>query len=315
MGMIRASLPVLAMTAALGAGVGALAVLAGGDARQCRQADRALEARIAELEAELARRPAAFASPALSVPAAASVDAFGRHAGGQVPGNSASLPDAGRPDADQLLKDLLTLAWNDRRSFREKLDDFLAEHPDRDGIAIASKGVFDLGDNREVLPDDALAVLYLDQQDIAFRRVLAQVASMRGDNSLIDLHVAEAAAGLRSDVPAERQQALVELSRTRYSAAADLAAPLLRDPDTGVVLDALLALRATGNQRHVRYVEGLLDHPDASVSWLARDVVGDLQVLSDRARTRVADNELAAELPPLPVPVAAGSSQCRSGAG
>ena len=317
MGMTRASLPALATTAALGVGLGILGtMLAGGDARRCRQADGpALEARIAELEAELARRPAASAPPAASVPASSSRRPPGRYADAQGPDGSPNRPDAGRPDADLLLKDLLTLAWNDRRGFREKLDDFIAEHPGRDGIAIASKGVFDLGDNRDVLPDHALQSLYLDQQDADFKRVLAQVASMRGDNSLIELHVAEAAAGLRSDLPAERQRALVELARTRHVAAADLAAPLLRDPDTGVVLDALLALRATGNQRHVRFVEALLDHPDASVSWLARDVVNDLQVLSDRARTRVADNELVAELPPLPMPSAIAPSHCRQGAG
>jgi len=317
MGTTRASLPVLAMTMALGVGFGVLGtMLAGGDARQCRQADGpVLEARVEELEAELARRLAAFASPVVSVPAAAPRDGLGRYADARGPYGFPDRPDANRPDADQLLKDLLTLAWNDRRSFPEKLDDFLAEHPGRDGIAIASKGVFDLGDNRDVLPDGALESLYLEQQDPALKRVLAQVASMRGDNSLIELHIAQAAAGLRSNAPAERQQALVELSRTRHVAAADLAAPLLRDPDTGVVLDALLALRATGNQRHVRLVERLLDHPDASVSWLAMDVVTDLQMLSDQARTRIADNELAAELPPLPLPPAAGSSRCGPAAG
>ncbi|TWT19074.1 hypothetical protein FQY83_11935 [Luteimonas marina] len=312
MGTPRASLPALALTAALGVGFGVLGTrLADGDARQCPQADGpVLEARIGEREAERARRPAAFASPAVSVPAAAPRDGLGRYADAQGPYGFQN-----RPDADQLLKDLLTLAWNDRRSFAEKLDDFLAEHPGRDGIAIASKGVFDLGDNRDVLSDSALESLYLDQQDPALKRVLAQVASMRGDNGLIELHIAQAAAGLRSNVPAERQQALVELSRTRHVAAADLAAPLLRDPDTGVVLDALLALRATGNQRHVRLAERLLDHPDESVRWLAMDVVTDLQMLSDQARTRIADNELAAELPPLPLPPAAGPSRCSPAAG
>jgi|GEM_PF-708974 len=317
MGTIRASLPVLALTAALGLGFGVLGtMLAGGDARQCPQAGGpALEARIAELEAELARRPAALASPAASLSAAAPRGRFGRYADARGPDGLPNRPDADRPDADQLLKDLLTLAWNDRRDFPEKLDDFLAEHPGRDGIAIASKGVFDLGDNRDVLPDDALESLYLEQQDPDLKRVLAQVASMRGDNSLIELHVVQAAAGLGSNAPAERQQALVELSRTRHVAAADLAAPLLRDSDTGVVLDALLALRATGNQRHVRLIERLLDHPDESVSWLAMDVVTDLQRLSDQARTRIADNELAAELPPLPLPPATGSSRCGPAAG
>src|SRR5690606_40909283 len=60
MAMFRASLPALAITAVLGLGAGALAVvLAGGNARQCGSGDAsALAARVAELEAELARRPA-----------------------------------------------------------------------------------------------------------------------------------------------------------------------------------------------------------------------------------------------------------------
>src|SRR5690606_18169140 len=111
------------------------------------------------------------------------------------------------------------------------------------------------------------------------------------------------------------QQALVALARTRHVAAADLAAPLLGDRDTGVVLDALLALRATGNQRHVRLAEGLREHPDESVRWLANDVADELRILSEHARTRIHDDELAAELPPLPLPPAAGPAQCGRAAG
>lgn len=231
------------------------------------------------------------------------------------PAGSEQASVADRPDPDQQLKDLLTLAWSDRRSMREKLDDFLVEHPDGAGIAIASKGVFELAGNPAVLPDAALAELYLEQPDPAFRRVLAQVASTRGDDSLIELHVAEVAAGLHAVTPAERQQALVELARTRHVLAADRAAPLLRDRDTGVVLDALLALRATGNQRHVRMVEPLAAHPDTSVSWLAKDVAGQLRMLSEQARTRVDERELAAELPPLPLVDARSAARCASAAG
>jgi len=316
MAMSRASLPALAITAALGMGAGALAVvLAGGDARRCDAGDdNALVARIAELEAELSRRPAAFASPPVVLAAKRAGRGGVQAMGGQRQG--AGLPGAAEPpDVDQQLKDLLTLAWNDRRSMREKLDDFLVRHPDSEGVAIASKGVFELVDNRDVLPDTALAALYLEQGDPTFKRVLAQVASTRGDNSLIELHVAEAATGLHGASPAERQQALVELARTRHVAAADRAAPLLRDPDTGVVLDALLALRATGNQRHVPMVEALRAHPDESVSWLARDVVDELRMLSTQARTRIAERELAAELPPLPLAVAAGHGPCGAATG
>ena len=315
MAMFRASLPALAITAVLGLGAGALAVvLAGGNARQCGSGDAsALVARVAELEAELELRPAA--SPRTAVSA---VDGAGRgaaHAAGGGPQQARPLAVAPPADVDQQLKDLLTLAWNDRRGMREKLDDFIAAHPGSEGVAVASKGVFELAGNRDVLPDTALAELYLEQQDPAFKRVLAQVASTRGDNSLIELHIAEAAAGLHGATPAERQQALVELARSRHVAAADRAAPLLRDRDTGVVLDALLALRSTGNQRHVGAVEDLLDHPDESVRWLAADVGRDLRMLSSEARTRIDDGELAAELPPLPLAPVAGQAGCAATTG
>ncbi len=298
MALTRASLPALAVAAALGAGAGALTMtLAGGDARQCLQGAAATtDAASAQARPEPAA--VAFASPdATPAGTRRAVPAGGREAG-------AAVATAAPPDVDRMLRDLLTLAWNDRRDMRAKLEDFLVEHPGPEGIAIASRGVFDLAGNRDVLPGTALAELYLEQDDPAFRRVLAQVASLRGDNRLIELHVAEAGAGLRSTVAADRQRALVDLARTRHVAAADLAAPLLADRDTGVVLDALLALRATGNQRHLAQVQDLLQHPDEAVRWLARDVATDLRRLSDQARTRIADSELSAELPPLPLPPA-----------
>lgn len=289
----RDSLPRTLLATALGIAIGVLATLALVDTGPAdARADATVqEARVAPSDAGGVPRPVALAPPAshrTAAPAAGAAGAVGRDAPGL--------------DVDQALKDLLTLAWNDRRNMREKLDDFLVEHPDRVGVAVASKGVFDLADNRDVLPDDALAALYLDQHDSGFKRVLAQVASARGDNSLIELHVADVASGLHSTTPGERQQALVELSRTRHVAAADLAAPLLRDGDSSVVLDALLVLRNAGNQRHLAMVEGLARHDDASVRWLARDVADELRMLSDVARTRVSAREMASELPPLPLP-------------
>lgn len=203
------------------------------------------------------------------------------------------------PNVDQTIKDLLTLAYGDPRNFHEKVNDFLAENPGKEGVAIASKGVFDLADNRDVLPDHSLESIYLDQKDPDFRRVLAQVASMRGDNSLMERQITEMQSGLKSNSPSEKQKALVALGKTRYAGAANAIVPLLRDSDIGVKLDALLALRNTGNQSHLRYVEELVNHPNESVSWLAKDVVNNLQILSDVARTRVNGNDLAAELPPI----------------
>jgi hypothetical protein len=46
----------------------------------------------------------------------------------------------------------------------------------------------------------------------------------------------------------------------------------------------------------------LLNHPDPSVSWLANDVINNLQNLSSKARTRLNSTDIAAELPPLVTP-------------
>lgn len=291
----RASWPALAVAAALGAGATALATrLAGGDARQCPAAATAAPAIAAPAPATAGARPVA----------AAVADTSGHAVRGRA---RAGVPDpaysaARALDVDRQVKDLLALPPDGRRDMRGKLADFLAAHPDHEGIALASRGVASLAANRDMLPDAAIAALYLEQESPEFRRVLAQVASLRGDNRLIELHAAEAGLGLHAPQAAERQRALAELARTRHVAAADLAAPLLADHDTGVVLEALLALRATGNERHVALVDALRDHPDEGVRWLARDVAGELRMLSEHARTRVAARDLEAELPPLPPP-------------
>ena len=277
----------LAIAAGLGMGVGyMIAVRATADAAQQGQTGNTTSADTA-------------ASPASHALGHAPSRASARYADGPASGERRASPPS-TDDMDRMLRDLQTLAYGDRRSFAQKLDDLLAEHPGQDGIAVASKGLFDLADNHDVLPDRSLQSMYTEQKDPELRRVLAQVASMRGDNSLIERYIAEAASGLRSADAAARQKALVQLAKTRYAGAADMVTPLLRDEDAGVALDALLALRATGNQRHVRFVEDLVGHPDESVRWLALDVIAQLQVLSDLARTNIVGNELAAELPPVP---------------
>lgn len=205
-------------------------------------------------------------------------------------------------DGQQVLKDLSTTSDRDPRSFSEKVIDLLAANPSRENIAIASQGMMEMANNTERLPGHALQSLYQNQSTPELKRIAAQVMSMRGDNSLMDKQINEARAGLRSQTPAERQKTLVELAKTRYAGAADVIAPLLQDTDTGVKLDALLALRATGNQSHVHLIEGLLNHPDPAVSWLANDVANNLQNLSDKARTRVASTDIAAELPVMMAP-------------
>jgi hypothetical protein len=206
------------------------------------------------------------------------------------------------PDSQQQLKDLGTLSDRDPRSFSEKANALLAGNSSKEGIAIVSKSVFDLAENSEILPDYELESLYQSQSNPDLQRVIAQVMSTRGDNRLLEKQITKAQTSLSSENPAIRQQALVELGKTRYASAANAIAPLLQDGDNNVKLDALLALRATGNQSHVRLAEALLNHPDPAVSWLAKDVVNSLQNLSERARTQLASTDIVAELPVITAP-------------
>lgn len=203
------------------------------------------------------------------------------------------------PDIEQLRKDLSTRFIGDPRSFGEKLRDFVAENSHPQTIAIACKVVADLAENPDTLTNTELDSLYRNQTNSELKRVLAQVLSLRGDNSLMQLLVAEAQPGLHSSNPTERRQVLLELAKTHFAGAADAIAPLVEDSDPSVTLDALLALRATGNESHIRYLEKLLGHPDQSVSWLANDAYNQLQNLSTRARTRLIMADIVAELPPI----------------
>ena len=203
---------------------------------------------------------------------------------------------------DQAVKDLVTQTENDPRSLTEKINELLANNPSRENLAIASKSLYDMAENPTILPDYALSALYHNQTNPDIKRVAAQVMSLRGDNTLIEKQITDAQAGLNSPNPETRQKTLVELAKTRYHSAADAIAPLLQDKDIGVKLDALLALRATGNESHVYLVQSLVNHPDESVSWLAKDVISDLQILSDRARTQIASTDIVAELPVAEAP-------------
>lgn len=206
------------------------------------------------------------------------------------------------PDIEQIRKDLSTRFIGDERGFGEKLRDFVADNTHQQTIAIACKVVADLAENPDTLTNQELDSLYQHQTNPEFKRVLAQVLSLRGDNSLMEKQVAEAEAALKSDNPTERRKALLELGKTHYAGAADAIAPLVQNADTSVKLDALLALRATGNESHIHYVENLVNHPDPSVSWLANDAINTLQNLSTKARTKLNSADIAAELPPLTTP-------------
>ncbi|HEY0893192.1 MAG TPA: HEAT repeat domain-containing protein [Cellvibrio sp.] len=280
-----------------------------------REQVSALENRILDLELLLAQKEdeladARFFSAGVfgaADPSAQSGSGVTNHAPATVnaqpePARSELANNAASPDSQQLLKDLSTLSDRDPRSFSEKANALLAGNAGKENIALVSKGVFDLADNRDILPDYELESLYQSQTNPDLQRVIAQVMSTRGDNRLLEKQITKAQTNLSSDNPAIRQQALVELGKTRYASAANAIAPLLQDSDTNVKLDALLALRATGNQSHVRLAETLVNHPDPAVSWLAKDVVNSLQNLSERARTQLASTDIVAELPVIAVP-------------
>ena len=210
-----------------------------------------------------------------------------------------STDSAGPRDTQQILKDLATRNDFNPRTFSERINDFLSANPGKDNIALATKAVVDMADNADSLPDFELEAVYQKQTDPDLKRVTAQVLSMRGDNSLLEKQITESQTGLTSDSPEVRQQALIALAKTHYAGAADKIAPLLQDKNVSVKLDALLALRATGNESHVHFVQDLVNHPDASVSWLAKDVINNIQNLSEKARTRVSSNDIVSELPPI----------------
>ena len=200
---------------------------------------------------------------------------------------------------EQIRKDLSTRFIGDPRTFGEKLRDFVAENASQQNIAIACKVVADLAENPDTLTNQELDGLYHNQTNPEFKRVIAQVLSLRGDNSLMEKQVSEAQAALKSDNSAERRKVLVDLAKTHYASAATAIAPSLQDDDASVKLDALLALRATGNQSHISAIEQLVNDPDPAVSWLANDVIGNLQNLSDKARTKLTMSDIVAELPLL----------------
>ena len=113
--------------------------------------------------------------------------------------------------------------------------------------------------------------------------------------------VNEAQPALKSSNPIERSKMRIKLAKTHYAGAADAIAPLIQDSDATVTLAALLALRATGNESHIRHIENLINHPDQSVSWLAKDAVEHLQNLSSKARTKITSADIATELPVISV--------------
>jgi HEAT repeat protein len=105
---------------------------------------------------------------------------------------------------------------------------------------------------------------------------------------------------LKSQQPDDRQAALNELAKTRSVKAVEAILPYLQDPDTNVKLDALQALRETGNQKHAGLIQTLVNDPDPAVSSLAAEVQSQLKNLSSTARTTISRADIEDTLPPLP---------------
>jgi len=266
---------------------------------------QALEATISQLQSALAIRDAGPDGPPPSAaerknePGNAAVDADRTEPGAKASEVAVSGNATG---SLQILKDLENVSEADSRSYLEKLQELLSGTPTDEEVAIASRFVFNKAGDREGLPDYALQSLYANQHDADLRRVIAQVLSQRGNNTLLNNQIAETQARLTSPQPRDRQDALAQLAKLHSSKAVDAIAPLLQDPDTTVRLEALFALRDTGNQQHVHLVEPLLNDPDPSVRSLAGEVSGSLKNLSASARTRYSRSEIEAELPPIANP-------------
>jgi len=276
-----------------------------------REQIASLEKRVVDLESLLVQKDKALANARSSSWTSGSQTQTAAHlpanniqsaAGSPVLASNATPEESSTevvPDSQQILRDLSTKSERDSRSFAAKVNDLLAMNPSPENVALVSQGVVDTAGNPDLLPDHELEVLYQSQTNPEVKRVAAQVLSMRGDNTLIEKQISGAEAALHSENAAERQRAVMELAKTRYAGAANAVAPLLQDSNIDVKMNALLALKATGNQSHIPLVESLAHSSDPNVSWLANDVINSLQNLSDRARTRVTSSDAVAELPIL----------------
>ena len=280
---------------------GASYLMAGGSDEDQKMAS--MKSRIKDLEASLATAQGELKNARWSSEAnSQTVPSKTIEVPKRVKDNAASCSDqmaANTGNTIQTLRNLEISPVDDSRSFVERINDLLSGNPTRETISIAIKGIFDMARDREHLPDETLQALYNTQTDPDLKRVVAQVLSQRGNDTLLDDQVSKAQAKLKSAQPRDRQDALDQLAKLHNAKAADAIVPLLRDPDTDVKLDALLALRNNGNAMHVGFVELMRNDPSPAVRSLANDVASDLKDLSGSARTSMSTSDIEAGLPPL----------------
>jgi hypothetical protein len=212
------------------------------------------------------------------------------------------VPATGAVGSMQILKDLENSSEDDSRPYAEKLQELLSDNSTAEAAAIASRFILDKARDQEALPDHSLQALYSSQSNPDLKRVIAQVLSQRGNNSLLNSYIAETQARLESTQPADRLEALSQLGKLHSTRAVNAIAPFLQDSDSTVKLAALFALRDSGNQQHVSLVENMTHDPDPSVSTLADAVVNSLRSLSSSAHTSYSRSDIEGELPPLANP-------------
>jgi hypothetical protein len=213
---------------------------------------------------------------------------------------AAAKPGAGLSPAEQMVRELSTRYVDDSRSFAQKLMDYLRENNGQDALAIASFTLFEMADNQVNLTNDELDQLYVSDAPRAFHRLVAQILAYRGDTRQLDEFTASLSEGIDTLSANDRRSRLTALGKTRYAGAADIIATQLTHPEAEVVIDALLALTITGNERHLPAVQALAHHENDTVRYLVDEAVAELTTLSSRARIRLKREDIGNELLPLP---------------
>ncbi|HSC66855.1 MAG TPA: hypothetical protein VLC79_04140, partial [Cellvibrio sp.] len=166
------------LSAAIGAAVSYGALEFAADDSDQRDQIATLENRILDLEQLLAEKEedladarffsaGAFAMDNSHAPARSTTKAASASAGqNDVPhADGGGATAAAVPDIQQRVKDLATISDRDPRSFSEKANALLAADASRESVAIVSRGLVDMAENREILPDHELESLYQQQQN------------------------------------------------------------------------------------------------------------------------------------------------------
>jgi HEAT repeat protein len=273
--------------------------------RNANQQIQSMQQTISTLQASLNTREAELKSARLSLLAGRSVDRPKEvRSGGTRETTVPTQEIASRSGVSslQILKDLERSAENDPQSYAEKLQQLLSDNGSDEAAAIASRFILEKAGDQEGLPDSSLQSIYSSQFNPDLRRVIAQVLSQRGNNTLLNGYVAETQVQLGSSQAPDRLEALSRLGKLHSTRAVTAIAPLLQDSDSTVKLAALFALRDNGNQQHVGLAESMISDPDPSVSTLAESVANSLRNLSSSAHTSFSRADIEGELPPIANP-------------